>query len=107
MNNTKDNGQPLNFTDEPNAVTIRITGAAFKNLKEIADIFNAWDNADNTPADIVKNHLCESDGWKHLAEKNPQGYVQTLAGGICSDYDEAEAADLAQAFKAAGFSVEW
>lgn len=98
----------ITFTDEPNAVTIRITGEAFDNLKTITEVFNRWDNADNTPADIVLKFMC-GDEWLYLDEKKPEvlSHPQTLAGMICDAYsEEADMPELESAFEAAGFSVQ-
>ena len=99
----------ITFSDEPNAVTIRITGKAFANLKEIAAILNKWDEADNTPADIAHQFMC-GDEWLYLDEKKPEALAlpQTLAGGIVCAYDECEdMPQLRKAFEAAGFSTQY
>lgn len=98
----------ITYTDEPNAVTIRITGNAYANLKEITAIFNKWDNASNTPADIVRQFMCD-DEWRYLDEKKPEALAlpQTLAGMMCDAYHgEADMPELEVAFEAAGFSTQ-
>ena len=98
----------ITYTDEPNAVTIRITGKAFANLKEITAIFNKWDEADNTPADIVRKFMC-GDEWLYLDEKKPEPLLlpQTLAGMMCDAYHgETDTPELEAAFEAAGFSTQ-
>lgn len=98
---------PVSFTDEPNAVTIRITGAAFENVKEIAAIFNKWDEGDNTPANIVDRFVCIGDWWTELDKKKPEYSGQTLAGMICDAFhDEPDMPELEAAFEAAGFSTQ-
>lgn len=54
--NTGASERPITFTDEPNAVTIRISGKAFANLCKIADTMNAasWTENDHTPAWAVR-----------------------------------------------------
>ena len=111
MNTTTDTttAAAIEFSNEPNGVTIRITGKAFTNLKEITEIFNRWDEADNTPADIVREFMC-SDEWHYLDEKKPETLLlpQTLAGGIVDLYHDCkDATQLEEAFKAAGFSTQY
>lgn len=101
----------VEFTDEPNAVTIRISGAAYANLKEIAAIFTKWQvDEQNTPADIVRRFLCNNDDWLYLDEKNPDApsKPQTLAGRICCAFDNCEdEPQLEAAFNAAGFNTQY
>jgi len=104
---SKRNSEPtITFTDQPNAVTIRIAGKAFDNLKEITAIFNKWDEGDNTPADIARRFLCAGDDWGCLDEKQPEPFNQTLPGMICDAFSkEPDMPKLERAFKAAGFST--
>lgn len=101
-NNNSDH-KPIECIDEPNAVTIRISGAAFEQLKKIAAALNKWDDADNTPADIVSQYLCDSDEWTALGAGQSPAASQTLAGIICGYYRKApDVGELESAFKAAG-----
>lgn len=96
----------ITFTDEPNAVTIRITGEAFKNLAKIAEIFNAWDKADNTPADIVGRFACFGDHWRSLYRKETTPYETGLAGLMCDCFSHYEdMPELEAAFEREGFST--
>ena len=97
------------FSETANSVTVTISGRAFENLKEIAAIFNKWDGADNSPADVVRKFLCSSDDWAYLDEKKPDSALnpQTLPGMICDCYsEETDVQSLESAFEAAGFSTQ-
>lgn len=97
---------PIAFVDEPNAVTIRIKDRAFENLKEIAAIFNKWDNGNNTPADIAERFMCEDDYWGCLDKKIPEYPQETLVARICDKYHSCrDVKELKQAFAAEGFFI--
>ena len=99
----------ITFSDEPNAVTIVIQGEGYEHLKEIAQIFGAWNETSTTPADIIKEYLMDFDEFSHLHEKIPSNsdYCTTLAGQFCSKYRDCEgSAQLEAAFVKAGFSTQ-
>ena len=102
MNNT------IICTDEPNAVTVKITGKTFDNLKRIAEIFNAWDENDLTPAEFFFRHIiAPAEYVMHLDEPNPGEYIQTLPGSLCDAYGDApDIEELRKAFIDAGFAVQ-
>lgn len=47
--------EPVTFTDDGNAVTIRVTGKAYANLAKIADALNgvSWADRDNSPVSVL------------------------------------------------------
>lgn len=97
------------YKDGADRVTIEITGAAFANLKKIAEIFNKWSGEELSPASFVYwNYLSRFDAWQHLNEKKPKSeYMQTFAGKICDMLCDADNVDaLEKAFNAAGFATE-
>ena len=96
------------YSDGADRVTIEITGAAFVNLKEIADIFGKWSGEELSPASFVFwNYLGRFDAWQFLSEKKPKSeHVQTLAGEICDMLCEAENVEmLEKALNATGFTT--
>lgn len=108
-NTTSTSERPITFSDEPNAVTIRISGKAFENLREIAAIFNRWDEGNNTPADIARRFMCDGEEWRWLDEKKPDATFmpQTLCGLICDCFSECDdMPELEKAFETAGVSVQ-
>lgn len=97
------------YSDGADRVTIEITGAAFANLKEIAEIFSKWSGEELSPASFVFwNYLSRFDAWQHLNEKKPKGEcMQTLVEEVCDmlcDVDNIDA--LEKAFNAAGFTTD-
>lgn len=101
MNNT------IICTDEPNAVTVKITGAAFENLKRITSIFNKWDDAQMTPAEFLFEHeIKPNQQLMNLAEQNAGEFNTTLPGAVCDLYYRApDVNELRAAFSDAGFAV--
>ena len=99
----------ISFTAAPDRVTITVTGAAFANLREIADVFNRTTGESMTPADILAAFALTSD-FSDLARcKEPGGSFQTLPASICEAIrtgGEEGVDDLAEAFMAAGFTLE-
>jgi hypothetical protein len=102
MNNT------IICTDEPNAVTVKITGKAFDNLKRIAEIFNAWDENDLTPAELLyRSVIAPDDSIMTLDEPKPDKYATTLPGSLCDAYGDApDVEELRKAFIDAGFAIQ-
>ena len=109
---SKQNG--ITYTDEPNAVTIRITGKAYANLRKIADIMNAasWTENDYTPAWAVRywvgdfiDRIADTPAtcnWSNISElaADIEDNIDTEAEG---DEDKARRDELHTAFKSAGF----
>lgn len=93
--------------DEPNAVVIKITGAAFENLKRITEVFNRWDNAEYSPAEFLFEHEIKTNQpLTHLAETDPGEYHSTLPGAVCQIYWKApDVEKLREAFAEAGLAV--
>ena len=73
----------ITFTDEPNAVTIRITGKAFENLRKIADAMNGldWTDNDNTPSSILDNFIVGTDILDELSRPTAT-FGKSTVGGI-------------------------
>lgn len=94
-------------TDETNAVVVKITGAAFENLKRITDIFNKWNDTRMTPAEFLfENEIETNEQLMTLENPNPGGYETTLPGMVCEMYSDAPTVNhLRKAFTDAGFSV--
>lgn len=53
---TAEKTEPVTFTDDGNAVTIRVTGKAYANLAKIADALNgvSWADRDNSPVSVLE-----------------------------------------------------
>lgn len=94
--------------DEPNAVSIKITGAAFENLKRITEIFNKWDQNELTPAELIQEQFIEREqAFMNLDTPNPGMYQSTMPGALCDIYNNAPDVDaLRAAFIGNGFSVQ-
>lgn len=97
------------FANEADAVTVRITGQAFKNLKELAKIFGKWRGEPCTPAELLGIHLNCDPGFNNIDEKKPMNGEQTIAGCLVElqedDEPEKEVRKLEAAFKKAGFAI--
>ena len=93
----------ISFTDAPDKVTVTITGAAFANLREIADVFNRTTGESLTPSDILAQFGLTVE-LTELARCKDGGAMQTLPAFVC-DGCETFANELAAAFKAAGFVI--
>lgn len=78
----QENNNPITYTDDGNAVTIRISGDAYANLKIIAKTMNgvSWCDDDNDPITVLDNFvLCEL----HDELANPtQMYEGIVCGGV-------------------------
>lgn len=94
--------------DEPNAVTIKITGAAFDNLKRITEIFNAWDENELTPAEFIQEQYIERECMlMNLDTRKPGEYESTMPGALCDIYHNApDIEELRAAFVDDGFAVQ-
>lgn len=94
--------------DEPNAVTIKITGAAFDNLKRITEIFNAWDENELTPGEFIQEQFIEREqAFMNLETPNPGKYQSTMPGALCDIYHDApDVEELRAAFVNDGFAVQ-
>lgn len=73
----------ITFTDEPNAVTIRVSGRAFENLKKIASAMNGldWTDNDNTPSSILDNFIVGTDILDELSRPTAT-FGKSTVGGI-------------------------
>lgn len=97
------------YTDGDDRVTIEITGQAFANLKEIAEITNKWAENDYTLSDMLRT-FCLPDSFLYLHDKYPKSaipydVVQVLPGAIVAQYGDCD--ELASIFASAGFSVNY
>ncbi len=101
-------GEQIYTIDEPNAVTIKITGAAFDNLKRITEIFNAWDENDFTPGELItEKFINDIQVFVNLDTRNPGKYQTTMPGALCDMYQSEPDVDaLRAAFVDDGFAVQ-
>lgn len=80
--NNKENNNPITYTDDGNAVTIRISGDAYANLKTIAKTMNgvSWCETDNTPITVLDNFVLSEleDGLANPTRM----YGSVVCGGV-------------------------
>lgn len=101
-------GRGIEMQEDGESVTIRITGEAFKNLKDIADIFGRWDHDKVTPGEMLDNTILDYDEISLLGVRSgvPR-FSSTFAGLLLDMYrSEPDIKELETAFHAAGFDTD-
>ena len=91
--------------EKPDELTIRITGNALANIRELQRIVNEVTGEDGTTKDFAWEWLLDWDWLKYLGSKVAPDFEQTLAGLIVSAFDGDDAKELKRRFLAAGFTV--
>jgi len=101
--------KPITYTSDADKLTITVTGAAFANLKKIADTMNTvdWCDDDNTPEGIFRFWL--GDFMDRIGDdKDVKEITSDICYAIDTDYDDDTPEDkerkakLRDAFEAVG-----
>ena len=95
------------LTDKNDRLVIEITGKAFANLKEIASIYNKW-NDDNLTLSEVAEEFMFGDYVLNLNQKKSVALHQTFSGIICDafcDVPDVDVEELKRMFASAEFDV--
>lgn len=95
------------LTDKNDRLVIEITGKAFANLKEIASIYNKW-NDDNLTLSGVAEEFLFGDYVLNLNQKKSVALHQTFSGIICDAFcnvPDVDVKELEGMFASAGFDV--
>lgn len=88
------NQEPITYADNGKAVTIRISGTAYKNLSAMAEAMNgvSWCDTDNTPCTLLENFVVGH--WLTQLTLPTQMFGRVVCGGcgelavdICDSID--------------------
>lgn len=98
----------ITYTDGEDRVTIEITGQAFQNLKEMAEIFGRWNGGRESPSEMLRDFCFHTTFLNLYNKKNNDESDQTLAGAIIAQFCNNEyVCELEQAFEKAGFDMSY